>query len=727
LKTTPKLTIAFALTWLVAISALPVLTPAETIYYPPPVIHSLSIPPLFYFDQDVTFSADVQTFNSISNHYNWNITCLAGTDLPWFWVWFSSGLFVEATTITANFPLPWFVETPLNIAEFRISFEVISQGGSAVVYQDITVVQVPILLVYGWHGEESNWNVIKSGIESYGRAVKVLEYDTSKSAEYSAEVKLAPKVAEMRDPDHDGTFEVEKVDIIAHSFGGLVSRYYIEHEGGAQYVRNLIMIATPNHGSKLADYLTGKLDFLPDSSHIKAAMFPIALAKELTNYDISWASTQELCTEQYNTFLKDLNNNYGSGSGIETNYFTIAGTGHFDFPGSVFSTYLTGHDDGIVKVDSVRLPGIPLYCVAQDHCTLFDPSSIAVQEIIMSILQGSPAPPPFFPEPKGPDSADSWSFLIVGGKSGRIGTGGSLGEDFRVSGWEFTIQVTSRFCTFNFTLTSPSGRVITSEVAAIDDDVDFIMGEHYWYYTLRNSEKGIWSFNVTALETPEGGTDLVISILGNPDAVSSYIADMENLVFQAEDNHAYFVYADPYRMTRAVATYDVAAGNIVYGKCTNTQNQAFDSNPQIVSQNEDDKGRLLLNNQTVLMFGSRNPCWGVRYLEDKRLTPVYFQNDGTNIKLIENATDTAKVDRVLSSIDFEHEDYFVLMACVDQNGNHVFINYGFEWKGTWAAGMYLKAIYPNIQTYTNSYYIIHWQDTNNDGIPQTNEMIPIPT
>jgi hypothetical protein len=205
------------------------------------------------------------------------------------------------------------------------------------------------------------------------------------------------------------------------------------------------------------------------------------------------------------------------------------------------------------------------------------------------------------------------------------------------------------------------------------------------------------------------------------------ISDLSSSVFQSSANQASFIYADPNRMTRAVATYDVAAGSIVYGMCQNLQDQGFDNNPLIVSQDLADKGRLLLQNKTVLMFGSRNPHFGVRYLEDKRLTPIYFQNDGSNVKLIENATGIDKVNRALSSIDFDHEDYFVLMALTDENGNSVFINYGFEWKGTWAAGMYLKAIYPNIQTYTNSYYIIHWQDTNNDGIPQTNEMTPIPT
>jgi len=50
-----------------------------------------------------------------------------------------------------------------------------------------------------------------------------------------------------------GETRAEKVDIVAHSMGGLVSRYYIEKLGGRGDVGKLIMVQTPNHGSEWAD------------------------------------------------------------------------------------------------------------------------------------------------------------------------------------------------------------------------------------------------------------------------------------------------------------------------------------------------------------------------------------------------------------------------------------------------------------------------------------------
>ncbi|WP_287602341.1 caspase family protein [Thiothrix sp.] len=44
----------------------------------------------------------------------------------------------------------------------------------------------------------------------------------------------------------------KRIDILAHSMGGLVARYLIEYEGGDQLVNTLVMAGTPNGGSPLA-------------------------------------------------------------------------------------------------------------------------------------------------------------------------------------------------------------------------------------------------------------------------------------------------------------------------------------------------------------------------------------------------------------------------------------------------------------------------------------------
>lgn len=44
-----------------------------------------------------------------------------------------------------------------------------------------------------------------------------------------------------------------RVDLVSHSMGGLVSRYYVKSLGGSSHVDSLIMLGTPNYGTNLAN------------------------------------------------------------------------------------------------------------------------------------------------------------------------------------------------------------------------------------------------------------------------------------------------------------------------------------------------------------------------------------------------------------------------------------------------------------------------------------------
>ena len=44
-----------------------------------------------------------------------------------------------------------------------------------------------------------------------------------------------------------------KVDLVSHSMGGLVSRAYVKNLGGSSKVDSLIMMGTPNYGTKIAN------------------------------------------------------------------------------------------------------------------------------------------------------------------------------------------------------------------------------------------------------------------------------------------------------------------------------------------------------------------------------------------------------------------------------------------------------------------------------------------
>jgi pimeloyl-ACP methyl ester carboxylesterase len=73
------------------------------------------------------------------------------------------------------------------------------------------------------------------------------------------------------------------LDIVAHSMGGLVARWFIEREGGKQVVRRLIMLGTPNAGSpwpRVADWATLALAF--GLNQLTVIAWPAAILGGLT-------------------------------------------------------------------------------------------------------------------------------------------------------------------------------------------------------------------------------------------------------------------------------------------------------------------------------------------------------------------------------------------------------------------------------------------------------------
>jgi hypothetical protein len=60
---------------------------------------------------------------------------------------------------------------------------------------------------------------------------------------------LTPALARAKDPNGDGIVDFPKVDVVAHSMGGLVVRSYIQSNFYANDIRRFAMVGTPNQGS----------------------------------------------------------------------------------------------------------------------------------------------------------------------------------------------------------------------------------------------------------------------------------------------------------------------------------------------------------------------------------------------------------------------------------------------------------------------------------------------
>jgi len=114
----------------------------------------------------------------------------------------------------------------------------------------------PILLVHGVFFRDSRffnyWGRVPAELIRNGAAVFYGEQQSAASVEDSAK-ELAARIRAVAEQSGTG-----KVNIIAHSKGGLDARLAISRLGAAPYAASLTTINTPHRGCLFAEYLLGK-------------------------------------------------------------------------------------------------------------------------------------------------------------------------------------------------------------------------------------------------------------------------------------------------------------------------------------------------------------------------------------------------------------------------------------------------------------------------------------
>ena len=209
----------------------------------------------------------------------------------------------------------------------------------------------PILLVHGVFFRDTKlfnyWGRTPQELEANGARIYYGEQESAASAKDSA-MQLAERIKSI--VSETGC---EKVNIIAHSKGGLDCRYAICHLDVAPYVASLITINTPHAGCSFADYLLKKV---PEPAKIRVANTYNAAMGKLgdKNPDFLGAVnnlTAEWCTGQ-NDEMSIPESIYCKSVGSKMN--RSAG-GKFPLNLSyAFAKHFDGPNDGLVGENSFR-------------------------------------------------------------------------------------------------------------------------------------------------------------------------------------------------------------------------------------------------------------------------------------------------------------------------------------------------------------------------------------
>lgn len=205
--------------------------------------------------------------------------------------------------------------------------------------QQICKTRYPLLMVHGVFFRDfryfNYWGRIPKELEQNGATIFYGNQQSAASVEKCGK-ELAARIKEIIQ-----TTECEKVNIIAHSKGGLDSRSAITDRNISEYVASLTTINTPHRGCEFVDFLLNKIpekqkDMIADSYNTALKKFGD------TSPDFIEAVTDltfEACKKRNET-LSDVDGVYYQSVGSKLNY---ASGGRFPLN---FSHYLVKHFDG---------------------------------------------------------------------------------------------------------------------------------------------------------------------------------------------------------------------------------------------------------------------------------------------------------------------------------------------------------------------------------------------
>jgi triacylglycerol esterase/lipase EstA (alpha/beta hydrolase family) len=147
-------------------------------------------------------------------------------------------------------------------------------------YSDLSPGDRPIVLCHGYMHNKSAFFLMEHRLRRAGRKnIVALNFrPSSREVPYFAE-RLSEAVD--RALEHTGG---DKVDLIGHSMGGVVVRYYIEKLGGAARVNVAVQLGAPNGGSKMAVFgvLQSAEQFKADSDLITGFQSSGAVPSSMT-------------------------------------------------------------------------------------------------------------------------------------------------------------------------------------------------------------------------------------------------------------------------------------------------------------------------------------------------------------------------------------------------------------------------------------------------------------
>ncbi|MGI5137586.1 MULTISPECIES: esterase/lipase family protein [unclassified Streptomyces] len=111
-----------------------------------------------------------------------------------------------------------------------------------------TKAKPPVILLHGFIDNRSVFVLLRRNLTQHGRQhIESLNYSPLTCDIRTAAQLLGRHIEEICERTGQ-----DQVDVVGHSLGGLIARYYVQRLGGDLHVRTLVTLGTPHSGTRVA-------------------------------------------------------------------------------------------------------------------------------------------------------------------------------------------------------------------------------------------------------------------------------------------------------------------------------------------------------------------------------------------------------------------------------------------------------------------------------------------
>jgi len=311
---------------------------------------------------------------------------------------------------------------------------------------------------------------------------------------------------------------IQSYDIVAHSMGGLVSRYYLTKSYGRNRIDKLVMLGTPNHGSYLANHAHrtalaldfalehwsgglccfGIVEYVADQTAMRDLKHGSDLLNSLNHNTSSWWPA--VCPSSFNE-----NSDNGSAT-----LYSIAGTdptGWFKASRAVLGCWGQDADGVVLKSRAFYHDGYTctdegLGCGGTHHKTRGDglkDSECLAKKVTQLLLNNT-----FNCNMREEKAEDGVMLSQLPAIEGGIPLGGSYQDSTQINAMTFVdFLCMSGADSLIYTLETPSGQIIDPDECVTNPDMEYIRNRTSAYYSIQYPETGVWKHNMSAVNSTE--------------------------------------------------------------------------------------------------------------------------------------------------------------------------------------------------------------------------------